>query len=476
MSAFLDLAISPLLLVLCVLAGAALPGRLAGTTATHTRTFALALCAVIGVVVLHTWMLLLDFVGVGWSRLTVIVPLALVAGLGARRVWRTWRGRRASSRHHPLLRGRLPAWSDLLVLAALVGFAILLLRPCLTMPDVVFHWGIKAHRATLAGGIDYAFMQQPWNFNKHADYPYLVPNLYTAGAILRGHYSELTFLPWTLGYLALLAAGVREAFAGRRDLTAQATLVVAVFVTTAFAINHLLGGSPDLLLAAVLVAAVPAIVAPAPTARAGASAVQIGWLAALAIGAKYEGGPLAALLVGACTWQLVSARAARRHALRLASPRLASLRLAYVGPLVVPGAVVAVIWWQQVWRQGLAQGNRAGAFDLSRASMIGEGVLAALGHPSWQGFAWVVLLLPALLLIGRVRTMAAVVLGQLAVYAWVYFSTPLDVGNLMATSAERLLVHVVPVTLLLGGLALSGPALGGPALGGATLGRGAPGE
>ncbi len=453
MSTALDLAVVPLMLLLCSLAGSALPSWMAGTARTQTRAYSVALRAVIGVVGLHVWMLILDLAGIGWSPLTVIGPLVGAAAAGLVVLVQRHRGERAtaSERSSP---ARLPAWGDLLVLGALGGMAILLLRPCLTMPDVVFHWGIKAHRATLAGGIDYGFMQQAWNFNKHADYPYLVPNLYAAGAILRGHYTEITFLPWTLAYLGLLGAGVREAFGGRRDLGTQATLVVTVFVTMAFAINHLLGGSPDLLLAAVLVASVPALAAAARLGAgcgtsAAASAAQIGWLAALAAGAKYEGGPLAVLLVGACAWKLLGGF---RWWRRPSSPTF--LHPASVAVLVTPAAVVAAIWWLRVWRLGLAQGNRAGVFDPSRAQAIGDGALAALNHPSWQGFAWVVVLLPVLLLAGRVRLMVVVVLGQLAAYAWVYFSTPLDVGTLMATSAERLLVHVVPVTLVLGGLVI----------------------
>lgn len=423
-------------------------GGLLPVASRDDRTLAMrwAARAAAGVVLLYVWLLVLDRLGIAWTRLSVLVPLLVAAIFGLRRMHRV-----------PVIVGgpRRPGAAELIVLAAFAVLAFLLVRPCLTMPDVVFHWGIKAQRYVLGGGIDYAFLTREWNFNKHADYPNLVPGLYAVGAILRGRFSEAILLPWTLAYAALIVVAARESFRGRESFRrrigwfrkehpgARATLVVVTLSSLAFAIDYMLGGSPDLLFGGLVAVAIPAVLGRAGPGAAGSGRDwQVSVFAAVAAGAKYEGGPLAAILILARLWQ-------RRRTGASIGPRV-WLRLA-----TLP-AIVAGLWWIEVLGRGLAQGNRAGGFDVDRWHEVGSGVLRALGSPAWHGFAWVLLAMPLLLLVRALRPMAWVVCAQAAVYLWVYFTTPLDVTELIATSAERLLVHLVPATLILFGLAFAG--------------------
>lgn len=393
--------------------------------------------AAAGAVLLYLWLMSLDRLGVAWNRVTVVLPLVVAAGCGLARL-----------RRAPAVTGglRRPGWGELVAAAALGGLALLLVRPCLTMPDVVFHWGIKAHRYFLAGGVDYDFLTRPWNFNKHADYPNLVPDLYAVGAMIRGRFAEAVMLPWTLVYGALIAVGAREAFRRREARAAQATVAVAMLASLAFAMDYMLGASPDLLLGGLLTVAIPAVLGAPTRGRDWQTSV----LAALAAGAKYEGGPLAAILIAARLWQ-------RRRSGGSIGPRV-WLRLG-----VLP-ALVAGMWWLEVLGRGLAQGNRAGSLDLGRWREVAAGLAGAFANPAWHGFSWVLLAVPALLLVARIRPMAAVIGAQSMVYLWVYFTTPIDVATLIATSAERLLAHLVPATLVLAGLALAGPRLAGTAV------------
>jgi len=455
----LDLLTVPLLLALVSFAGAALLG---GCEAGRTIAYRLALRAVAGTLALFVWLQVLDLMGVRWRLASVLAPLPALAMISLVRIHRSRRTPQA-------WRWRWPDWGEVLVLGALGGLAVLLLRPCLTMPDVVFHWGLKAQRDVLAGGIDHEFLKRPWNFNKHADYPHLVPDLYAVGALLRGRFTEATFLPWTLANLGLMAIAVREVFTHPRRFPAQAALVITLYATVAFTISHMLGGSPDLLLAAVVVAAIAPLLDEPREAGDGcgierrqalcARDWQIALLAALAAGVKYEGMTLAAWLVLARLWQRwrLGARVGPRIVARLAAAP----------------ALVAGLWWLDVMRFGLAQGNRAGSFDAGHAGAIARGVMHALGHPDWHGFGWFVLLVPALLLVPRVRLLAAVLAAQLAVYLWVYFTTPLDVAVLVATSAERLLLHAVPATLVLGGLVLGERKISSQRASGGQAARGA---
>ena len=120
-----------------------------------------------GLVVLHGLLLGLDLAGIRWSRLSIGIPVLALAALGLRR-----RGRVAETRprRHPL------GWGDGLAAGTIAVFAILALARRVANPDFIYHWGLKAKRFALAGGVDLPFLQAGWNSYAHPDYPNLVPN------------------------------------------------------------------------------------------------------------------------------------------------------------------------------------------------------------------------------------------------------------------------------------------------------------
>jgi len=412
----------------------ALPAALAGRTlcrtyaadGEQTTAYRWLLATLAGLAGLHLWMQLLDLAGVPWNGWSVLLPLAAAGAAGALR-----------------RRGVIDApatslgWGDAGAAGALLLFAVLLRDACLTMADVVYHWGIKAHRNLLAGGIDYDFLRQPWNLNKHPDYPHLVPDLFVATSLLRRSWQEPALLAWSLLFALLVIAGAREALqrAEVSPFTSRAALALISLVYVYFATSAIMGGSPDLLLAGLLVMAGPILLSPPGDAGDG----QLGWLAAVAVGTKSEGLPLALLLIGV---QLL-----RRRGAGLA------IRLPTLGRLLLPALLIALPWAVQVARYDLAE-TRVRAFDPARAEAVARGLLEGMASPLWAGFPFVLLLLPWLLWRRDLRPLAAVVAGQLGAYVLVYLTSPHDPAWQVRTSIERLLLHLVPATLLLAAIAL----------------------
>lgn len=402
------------------------------------RGFAVALSTLVGIVVLYGWMQALDAAGVGWTIVTVCA-LPLVAGLLAR----PWR--RAGATAFPVRPGL--GWGDVGALVALVLGAVALTQPGSTMSDVVFHWGFKAQRYALVGGIDIELLRAPWNLQRHPDYPNLVPAWWTATALLRGAWTPGIPLFSTVASFALLVVSCREALrVGEVDTRLARPLAALVpAVVVGFATAFVLGGSLDVLVAALVLTALPALLGAPSLPRAG----QIGWVAAALVGAKSEGLPLAVLLIGAAAWRIGRAE-----------PR----RAAVAGRLLVPPLAIGLPWWWKVAHWELAQEQRfdATAFDADRVRTVVGALGDALLHPAWHGFALVLLLLPWLLAC-RATRLAALVLGaQLAFYLAVYLTTPTDPAYLVTTSAQRLALHVVPAILVLFGVAASakGPRAG----------------
>lgn len=409
-------------LVLAGLLGHPLAARFASDDE-QGRGYRWLLAVLAGIVALYSWMQLLDLASVPWRRWSVLlVPSAVALVL----TWRRATPRRDASR--PAL-----GWGDAVAAVAVGTVALLLAEPCATMSDVVFHWGIKAQRYVLAGGVDYTFLARPWNELKRPDYPNLVPSLYAATTLARGIWTEPTVLAWSGFYVVALLIGAREtlATAGVARATAQAGTVMAVAAAGAFAVAFILGGSPDLLISALVVAALPPLLGRPTLARAG----QIGILAAVAAGAKVEGTSLAILWIMTFGWR------ARGTGL---SWRPASARL------LLPPLVVAVPWWAQTVRHGLVPIDRAGVLEIERFGLVMTGVWQAMLDPAWHGFGLAVGFLPALFVFRVVRAPALVLTAQGIFYLLVYLTAATDPVHLIATSAHRLLLHLVPAILLLG--------------------------
>lgn len=390
-----------------------------------------ALFTVAGAVGFHLFVTLLDLAGIPWHPLLVAAPLAVLA------VYALLRRRDRTDRP------RLPSdlgWGDGAALAALAVFALLALTAWIATPDFIFHWGLKGHRFALARGVDYDYLAQSWSWPLHPDYPNLLPELYAATALLGGGWDAGAMMFWSVAFLALLLAALREVL--RREAAdrfgRQAGIALVALAVGAFGIGHLTAGAADWMVALALAVAAPALLRPPD--RTGD--LQVGIAAAFAAAAKIEGVPLAAILIlvqaGRRIWT------ARR------------IDLGSAARVALPATAVTVPWLARAVHHHLFQPFTSEGFQAERAAQILPSLLESLAVPSWHGFTLAVLLPPLLALSRRTRPLALVAGLQLLFYLYAYFAAPVDTGYYVISSLPRLLLQVIPVLLAVGTARLVG--------------------
>lgn len=418
----------PLLLVLL---GSRLSGWLAAPG--DGALFRAVLYLNAGTLVLHLLMMLLDGVGLPWTPASLLLPLAGLAALAHRFVPR------------PAERTRLPSdagWGDALALTAVGVFAIFSVTLWITIPDFVYHWGIKGARFALDRGIDFPYLARSWNWPLHPDYPNLLPELFAATAILGGGFRAPALMLGSAIWLAALVIAAREVL--RRwapdRFVQQAALAVVALAAAAFGIGHQMAAAADWVIALALLTAVPPLLSP----PGRETDLQIGCAAALAAAAKTEGLPLAALLLFARFLQHLARSPEMR---RLAA---SALRLG------LPAAAVGLPWLAGVRRWGLFQEFNQGAFDVHRAAVVLPALGESLRGGAWHGLYWGLALLPWLALDRRLRPLAAIVSLQLAFYLYVYFSARVDAAFLVLSSFPRLVLHLLPAVLVAAAVAAPG--------------------
>lgn len=395
-----------------------------------------------GWVTIHLLLTALQALGVPWTRWSVLlgVGAAWLLAAGAHR-----RYFRLGSVFRP--RGQTPrfGWGDALAGLALAGFASAAWTLRSVNPDFIFHWGLKAKKFVLAGGVDFAYLARPWNHYTHPDYPTLLPELYAASSLLAGRFAEPALLLWSVLCFAALLWVAREwlaeqglAFGGR-----QAGLALLALAVAAFGIGYLQAGGADLMIALGLVAGAAALGREDPDPRAD---LELGTAAAFAAASKIEGVVLAGFLVGLGLSQaIVRGQLSRAKLLRQLLPPVA-----VIGP-----------WVALNLHHGLFQGTNTGSFDPSRLGAIWEALAASLAVPAWHGFPYLLALLPVLLVFRRSRWLAVLALLQLGLYLYVYVTTPVDPVFYVRSSFPRLLLHLVPAAIL-GAVAVLGTLPRGP--------------
>lgn len=380
-----------------------------------------------GALVAHLLLTALDAFGIPWHPLLLIALLAAAAGLVHRF---------SPQRAEP---ARLPSelgWGDGLALLALLVFTCMALTLWIMTPDFVYHWGLKGHHFFLHRGVDYAWLARPWNWPIHPDYPNLLPELFASSALLAGGFEPRAQMLWTSLFFLLMLASAREGLRAAGDRwTAQAALAILALTAAQFGMGHLMAGAADWMIAAAFLAAVPALLRPPD--RAGDW--QVGIAAAFAAASKIEGAPFAVILAGT---QFL------RHALheRRLDGRVA-LRLG------LPAAAVGVPWLLRVVRHGLFLDTNSGPFDAAQAKVIFPALIEALADPAWHGLSLLVLLGPVLLLVRRIRAVAAVATLQLLFYLYVYFTAPVEPRYYVVTSFSRLVLHLIPALVVAGAVA-----------------------
>lgn len=403
-----------LLAVLLTLAGRALP------VSRWTVRF------MAGAVMFHLLLTAYDFAGIRWGRVAVVLPLVALAGLGKR-----------TPRAAP--RARM-GWGEGAALFPLAVFAAFAPTLWITIPDFIFHWGIKGERFFLARGVDYEWLAKGWNWVIHPDYPNLLPELFAGTALLEGRFEASHQMLWSVLFFAMVLASGREALR-QTDLPEKAPrpfaplgLAITAFALAGFGIVHRMAGAADWMPALALAAALPALLRPAD--REGDW--EVGIAAAFAAASKMEGMPLAAFLAGV---QLLRRREPREVG--------AALRLG------LPLAAVVGTWAIRTFRHGLYQKFNSGTFDLGRAPEVLRGLAESVGwKESWHGLILVLLAAPLLLLPRRTRAAGAVISLQLLFYLWTYMSSAVDTEYQVLASFPRLAMHVFPALVVAGTVAL----------------------
>ncbi len=406
-----------------------------------------------GLLAWHLLLQALTLAGVPWKRSLLAVSLLLLA----------WLCRRAA-RGRPALRRPAPAaslssmatragWGDGVAAFAVLVFALLAPTLWITTPDFVYHWGVKGEHAFLARGLDYPWLGQPWNWSLHPDYPHLLPILYGSTARLAGSFDAPSLQLWSALFLGGIVLAARAALGAsasgeiggigllgpRRDGVGavQGGMALVGLTAAAYSVGYLFAGGADGMIALALVAALPALFAPA---ESGAD-LEIGIAAGFAAAAKIEGVPLAVFLLGV-------------HLLRrlrgglLAGP--SGLRQAGIAVLAAggPALAVALPWFVQVHRYHLFQAGNSGPFDWRRGRIILPAMLDAMRAPELHYLPWAVALLPLLWLARRTRPAAAVVSAQLGFYFWAYFASVLEPRFYVLSNFARLLFQLLPAVLV----------------------------
>lgn len=419
-----------------------------------------------------TWVIC-QVLGVPWRRLSLAATaLGLVVVSAVVAAWRhrraqggsaAWLGS-ADSAGEPvnsqrasvqdLAPNRRVGWGDAVAAVTVAGFAGAVWTRRLTLPDFVYHWGLKGKRYHLAGGVDFPFLADPLHLTEHPDYPNLLPSLYAATAHVRGFFDERSMLVWSVVFVAALVIFGRTALARRLEGPwLQAGTACFALVVVMFAAGYHLAGGADLLVALGLVLALPALLRgrgqgegddSRPSASVAWDDLRVGLAAALVAGAKIEGVPLAGFLVAARLWAGETSghgwvETLGRRSLWLGRlPRLVALPLAVIVPWV---------WLSSHY--GLWSEANTGAVDPGRGSTVASALLQALATPEWHGLSWLILLLPVLLLVRAWRPAGAVLVAQAALYLYVYLTAQVDPRFHVLSSFPRLVFHLLPALLLL---------------------------
>jgi hypothetical protein len=397
----------------------------------------LVLASMAGWLTLHLLLTALELCGIRWT-LPAILATAAVLAVAARRLPAP-----APLPGMAARRRRLPSdygWGDGLALAALLVYTACALSLWITIPDFVYHWGIKGERYFLAGGVDYAFLASPANWVLHPDYPNLLPELFAVSALVARRWSEPAMMLWSPICLALLLAAAREALrrAGVSRFMGQAALATLAMALAAYGIGAPSAGGADWLIVLALGAALPPLLAP-PDAR---GAAQVGLIAAVAAAAKIEGVALAGALLGVYAVRLLAAARASGPA----PPRAAALRT--VLALGLPSAAVVLPWLALVRHYHLFLPFNAGPLVPARLPQVLAQLGETLPAPPWHGFAYALALVPLLGLDRRLRAVVAVVCLQALFYLYVFLSVRIDPLVLIQASLSRLVMHLLPAVLV----------------------------
>ncbi|HTQ80133.1 MAG TPA: hypothetical protein VMM92_09055 [Thermoanaerobaculia bacterium] len=385
---------------------------------------------------LLAWHLLLQIstlLGIPWSRPALAAALLLLLWLSRRLARQS-----AAEGPRPCPPPLAPGWGDGAAAFAILSLGLLAPSLWITLPDFVYHWGLKGEHAFLTRGIDYAWLAEPWNWSLHPDYPHLLPILYGSTSILAGRFDASALQLWSVLFLAATVLAVRAALAqpGLSRGAVQGGVAWVGLATAAYSIGYLLAGGADGIMALALAAALPALLSPL---EPGAEA-EIGLAAGFAAAGKIEGVPLAGALLGVHLLRRLPGLLRQPEERRGFPPAVLKL----LGPTLA----LALPWYLAAHRYHLFQATNSGPFDFRRGAAILSAAVEAANAPELHGLPWLTALLPLAWLTRRTRPLAAVATAQLAVYLWVYFASVLEVRFYVLSNFARLLFQLLPAVLV----------------------------
>ena len=127
---------------------------------------------------------------------------------------------------------------------------------------------------------------------------------------------------------------------------------------------------------------------------------------------------------------------------------------------MVPAAVTIGWWAARVAQHGLYQTFDKGVPTLAGLVAALPSMGTAMRVGSWHELSWLLLLLPALLAVRRMRPFVAVAAAQGALYLASYAAAKGDVWLLVMTTLPRFVLHLLPATAAAAAVAWLGePAL-----------------
>jgi hypothetical protein len=362
----------------------------------------------------------------GVAHVPLVIAMVLIGALGVGRgVWELKKGFALPTPHSPL--------PTILMCIPLVALTFAAAITPLNDFDGRAFWALKAkgiaHERSIDGPFFHGGTHDPRN-----QYPILIP-LDGAVILSLAHSLDDRNLRWLyLGILAALALLVRERI-GRLVSPAAGAWCAALLVwIPQFAVDPeggALSAYNDIAVAAFVAGAFFQLL----DAEARKSEIRFGlWLAFLVL-TKSEGLPLALvfLAIGAFVFRK-----------RILAPAI----IAFI-------ATAALI----VWRLRIPVGDEEDVFRLlptipEKLHRIGIAVAAFPRHmllmPRW-GIFWIAVIVAAIIA-GRVRAARvaiAVIVSMLTIYAAVYVTTAWIPSELIAVTADRLLMHVIAPSLFL---------------------------
>lgn len=119
------------------------------------------------------------FVHHGWSRASLLVHLIVVAAACAVFARKALGVTRCAVH-----------WVDLASAVLVAGYARFATIGPTAEYDFIGIWGVKAKEFWLAGGIDWKFLENPFNQFAHVDYPLLVPLVFDVHAVVAGAWPD----------------------------------------------------------------------------------------------------------------------------------------------------------------------------------------------------------------------------------------------------------------------------------------------